>query len=95
MQKLSKFKVLHNALIYGDYTIVIYPKKIKIGALQGTLQLQFIVEYKHNVIFTTTGIDSLEDVIEAIFELEKDDSSYKDAKLFNETLQKIIKGESK
>ena len=91
MQKLSKFKVLHNMLIYGDYSIKMYPLKIKTGVLQ----LQFIIEYKGNVIFTTRGTDSLEDVIEAIFELEKDDSEYKDAKLFNETLQKIVKGVSK
>jgi hypothetical protein len=92
MQKLSKFKVLHNSLIYGDYSIIIRPKKIDTSALQSTMQLQFIVEYKQNVIFTTTGIDSLEDVVDTIFELEKDDSIYKDTKQFNETLQKIIKG---
>ena len=83
MIDLSKFKVDKNCLIYGDYCIAIKPQK---DIVYGSY-LQYTVSYKNSLIFSD---DNLEDVIQVVFELEKDDQDYKDRKAFEKVLNKIL-----
>ena len=78
MKQLSMFKVIQNTLVYGDYKIRITP------------HLKFVVCYKGMEIFSSNEKDTLEDVIEVIFELEKDDQDFKDRKSFQLCLEKIM-----
>ena len=78
MKQLSRFKVIQNTLVYGDYKIRITP------------HLKFAVYYKDKEIFSSNEKDTLEDVIEVIFELEKDDQDFKDRKSFQLSLEKIL-----
>lgn len=78
MKQLSRFKVIQNTLLYGDYNISIaqHPK--------------FVVCYRGREIFSSNEKDTLEDVIEVIFELEKDDQDFKDRESFQLCLKKIL-----
>jgi len=76
--KLSRFKVIQNTLVYGDYKISLTP------------YLKFIVYYQDKEIFSSNEKDTLEDIIEVIFELEKDDQDFKDRKTFQLCLEKIV-----
>jgi hypothetical protein len=51
---------------------------------------KLIVYYQDKEIFNSDEKDTLEDIIETIFELEKDDQEYKDRKAFQLCLKKII-----
>ncbi|MEG2307120.1 MAG: hypothetical protein RSB94_07250 [Erysipelotrichaceae bacterium] len=86
MKILTKFKVERNYLVYGDYRIRIIPFH---NFSEGNY-LKFVVYYKDKEIFSTNEKDTLEDIIETIFELEKDDQEYKNRESFNKTLHKII-----
>lgn len=88
MKRLTKFKVEKNTLVYGNYKIRVCPSRNDFG----TNYLKYTVSYQAKDIFSSGIKDTLEDIIETIFELEKDDQEYKDAKLFNQTLTKIVKG---
>ena len=59
MKQLSRFKVIQNTLVYGDYKISLAPYR------------KFTVYYQDKEIFSSDEKDTLEDVIEVIFELEK------------------------
>ena len=87
MKQLSRFKVIRNKLMYGDYKIIIAPYCER---CEGEY-LKFIVCYQDREIFSSNEKDTLEDIIEVIFELEKDDQEYKDGESFNKTLHKIVK----
>ena len=78
VKQLSRFKVVQNMLVYGDYKISLtpYPK--------------FVVCYQGREIFSSNEKDTLEDIIEVIFELEKDDQDFKDRKTFQLCLKKIL-----
>jgi len=86
VKNLSRFKVVQNTLVYGEYKISItsYHKRC-----EGTY-LKFIVYYQDREIFSSDEKDSLEDIIETIFELEKDDQEYKDREAFQLCLNKIM-----
>ena len=86
MKQLSRFKVIQNTLVYGDYKIRItsYHKRCE------GIYLKFIVCYQDKEIFSSDEKDTLEDVIEVIFELEKDDQDFKDRKAFQLCLKKIM-----
>ncbi|MEG2707258.1 MAG: hypothetical protein RR959_07935 [Erysipelotrichaceae bacterium] len=86
MKTLTKFKVERNYLVYSDYKIRIIPFH---NFSEGNY-LKFVVHYKDKEIFSANEKDTLEDIIETIFELEKDDQEYKDQEAFNKTLHKII-----
>lgn len=86
MKQLSRFKVVQNTLVYGDYKIRITPYYRR---FEGTY-LKFIVCYQGREIFIGDEKDTLEDVIEVIFELEKDDQEYKDRESFQLCLEKIL-----
>ena len=78
MKQLSRFKVIQNALVYGDYKISLTPYH------------KFTVYYQGREIFSSDEKDTLEDVIEVIFELEKDDQDFKERKTFQLCLEKIV-----
>ena len=78
MKQLSRFKVIQNTLVYGDYKISL------------TLYHKFIVYYQDKEIFSSDEKDTLEDIIEVIFELEKDDQDFKDRESFQLCLTKIL-----
>ena len=86
MKQLSRFKVIQNTLVYGDYKISITPYCER---CEGKY-LKFIVYYQDKEIFSSDEKDTLEDVIEVIFELEKDDQDFKDRKSFQLCLNKIM-----
>ena len=86
MKQLSRFKVIQNTLVYGDYKISITPYCER---CEGNY-LKFIVYYQDKEIFSSNEKDTLEDVIEVIFELEKDDQDFKDRKSFQLCLNKIM-----
>ena len=78
MKYLSRFKVIQDTLAYGDYKISLTP------------QPKFVVCYQGREIFSSNEKDTLEDVIEVIFELEKDDQEYKDRKAFESCLRNLL-----
>ena len=78
MKNLSRFKVIQNTLVYGDYKISL------------TSHPKFVVCYQGITIFSCDEKDTLEDVNEVIFELEKDDQDFKDRKSFQLCLNKIM-----
>ena len=78
MKQLSRFKVIQNTLVYEDYKISLTPHP------------KFVVCYQGREIFSGDEKDTLEDVIEVIFELEKDDQDFKDRKTFQLILEKIL-----
>ena len=79
MKYLSRFKVIQDTLAYGDYKISLTP------------QPKFVVCYQGREIFSSSNEkDTLEDVIEVIFELEKDDQDFKDRESFRLCLEKIV-----
>ena len=78
MKQLSRFKVIQNTLVYGDYKISI------------TSHPKFVVCYQDKEIFSSDEEDTLEDIIETVFELEKQDEDYKDRKSFQLCLNKIL-----
>ena len=78
MKQLSRFKVIQNMLVYGDYNIRITPYH------------KFVVCYQGREIFSSNEKDTLEDIIEVIFELEKDDQDFKDRESFQLCLTKIL-----
>ena len=78
MKQLSRFKVIQNTLVYGDYKISLTPHP------------KFVVCYQGREIFSSNEKDNLEDVIETIFELEKDDQDFKDSESFRLCLTKIL-----
>ena len=78
MKQLLRFKVIQNTLVYGDYKISLTPYH------------KFTVYYQDKEIFSSDEKDTLEDVIEVIFELEKDDQDFKDRKSFQLSLEKIL-----
>ena len=78
MKQLSRFKVIQNMLVYGEYKISI------------TQHPKFVVCYKGMEIFSSDEKDTLEDIIEVIFELEKDDQDFKDRESFRLCLAKIL-----
>ena len=86
MKNLSRFKVIQNTLVYGDYKISIakYYERC-----EGTY-LKFVVYYQDKEIISSNEKDTLEDVIEVIFELEKDDQDFKDREAFQLCLEKIM-----
>ena len=86
MKQLSRFKVIQNMLVYGDYKIIIAPYCER---CEGEY-LKFIVCYQDREIFSSNEKDTLEDIIEVIFELEKDDQYFKDRKSFQVCLEKIL-----
>ena len=86
MKQLSRFKVVQNMIVYGEYKIRITPYYKR---CEGT-HLKFIVYYQDKEIFSSDEKDSLEDVIEVIFELEKDDQDFKDRESFRLCLAKIL-----
>lgn len=78
MKYLSRFKVIRNMLVYGEYKIRITPYD------------KYIVYYQDKEIFVGDEKDTLEDTIETIFELEKDDQEYKDRKAFEACLRNLL-----
>ena len=78
MKQLSRFKVIQNTLVYGDYKISLTP------------QPKFVVYYQDKEIFSSNEKDTLEDIIEVVFELEKDDQDFKDRKSFQLCLENIL-----
>lgn len=86
MKQLSRFKVIQNMLVYGEYKIRITPYHKR---CEGTY-LKFIVYYQDKEIFSNDEKDTLEDIIETIFELEKDDQEYKDRKAFESCLRNLL-----
>ena len=78
MKNLSRFKVIQNTLVYGEYKIRITPHP------------KFVVCYKGMEIFSSNEEDTLEDIIEVIFELEKNDQDFKDRESFRLCLTKIL-----
>ena len=86
MKQLSRFKVIQNTLVYGDYKISITPHYER---CEGAY-LKFVVYYQDKEIFSSNEKDTLEDIIETIFELEKQDGEYKDRKSFQLCLNNIL-----
>ena len=86
MKNLSRFKVVQNTLVYGEYKISITTHYER---CEGTY-LKFVVYYQDKEIFSSNEKDTLEDVIEVIFELEKDDQYFKDREAFQLCLNKIM-----
>ena len=86
MKNLSRFKVDKDTLLYGEYSICILP----LYSASGGYYLKFVVYYKDKEIFSSDDEDTLEDIIETIFELEKQDEDYKDRKSFKICLTKIL-----
>ena len=86
MNNLTRFKVIQNTLVYGEYKIRIAPYY---KDFEGDY-LKFVVYYKDKEIFSSNEKDTLEDVIEVIFELEKDDQDFKDRESFRLCLAKIL-----
>ena len=86
MKQLSRFKVIQNTLVYGDYSISITPYCDRCDGAY----IKFVVCYQDKEIFSSNEKDTLEDVIEVIFELEKDDQDFKDRKSFQLCLNKIM-----
>ena len=86
MKQLSRFKVIQNTLVYGEYKISITPYCER---CEGKY-LKFVVCYKGMEIFSSNEKDTLEDIIEVIFELEKDDQDFKDRESFRLCLTKIL-----
>ena len=86
MKQLSRFKVIQNTLVYGDYNISITPYCDRCDGAY----IKFVVCYQDKEIFSSNEKDTLEDVIEVIFELEKDDQDFKDRKSFQLCLNKIM-----
>ena len=86
MKQLSRFKVIQNALVYGEYKIRITPYCERCDGAY----IKFVVCYQDKEIFSSNEKDTLEDIIETIFELEKQDEDYKDRKSFQLCLNKIL-----
>lgn len=86
MKQLSRFKVIQNILVYSEYKIRITSHHKR---CEGTY-LKFIVYYQNKEIFSSYEKDTLEDIIETIFELEKDDQEYKDREAFESCLRNLL-----
>ena len=86
MKQLSRFKVIQNTLVYGYYKISLTPYCERCEVTY----LKFTVYYQDKEIFSSNEKDTLEDVIEVIFELEKDDQDFKDRESFRLCLTKIL-----
>ena len=86
MKQLSRFKVIQNMLVYSEYKISITPYHKRCEGVY----LKFVVCYQGREIFSSNEKDTLEDIIEVIFELEKDDQDFKDRESFRLCLKKIL-----
>ena len=87
MNYLNQFKVEKNSLSFLDYEIAIKP--ISVNDVFPKVVLTFHVYHKGSLLFVEDDI-SLEEVMEVVLELAKEDKEYKDRAAFNQTLRTLL-----
>ena len=86
MNYLNQFKVEKNSLSFFDYNITIKP--VRVNAIFSKAALTFHVHHKGSLLFVEEDM-SLEEVMEVVLELSKEDKEYKDRAAFNQTLREL------
>lgn len=87
MNYLNQFKVEKNSLSFLDYKIVIKP--VSVNDVFHKAALTFHVHHKGSLLFVEEDM-SLEEVMEVVLELAKEDKEYKDRAAFNQTLRTLL-----
>lgn len=87
MNYLNQFKVEKNYLSFFDYKITI--KSTIVNDVFSKSALTFHVHNKGSLLFVEEDI-SLEEVMEVVLELAKEDKEYKDRAAFNQTLRMLL-----
>lgn len=88
MNYLNQFKVENNSLSFFDYKITIKP--VRVNEVFSKAALTFHVNHKGSLLFVEEDM-SLEEVMEVVLQLAKEDKEYKDRAAFNETLRTLLK----
>lgn len=88
MNYLNQFKVENNSLSFLGYKITIRP--IYANGLFSKSALTFHVHHKGSLLFVEEDM-SLEEVMEVVLQLAKEDKEYKDRASFNQTLRNMLK----
>lgn len=86
MNYLNQFKVKKNSLSFFDYKITIKP--VRVNDVFSKTTLTFHVHHKGSLLFVEEDM-SLEDVMEVVLQLAKEDKEYKDRAAFNQTLREL------
>lgn len=87
MNYLNQFKVENNSLSFLDYKITIKP--VSINHVFSNAALTFHVHHKGSLLFVEEDM-SLEEVMEVVLQLAKEDKEYKDRAAFNQTLRTLL-----
>ena len=87
MNYLNQFKVKNNSLSFLDYKINIKPTYVH--HVLTKVILTFHVHHKGSLLFVEEDM-SLEEVMEVVLQLAKEDKEYKDRAAFNQTLITLL-----
>lgn len=87
MNYLNQFKVEKNSLSFFDYKIAIKP--VRVNDVFSKAALTFHVHHKGSLLFVEEDV-SLEEVMEVVLQLAKEDKEYKDRAAFNQTLRNML-----
>ena len=87
MNYLNQFKVEKNSLSFLDYKITI--KAVSVSDVFSKAALTFHVHHKGSLLFVEEDM-SLEEVMEVVLQLAKEDKEYKDRATFNQTLRTLL-----
>ena len=87
MNHLNQFKVEKNSLSFLDYKITIKP--VSVNDVFSKVALTFHVHHNGSLLFVEEDM-SLEEVMEVVLQLAKEDKEYKDRAAFNQTLRKLL-----
>ena len=92
MNYLNQFKVENNSLSFLDYKITMKP--VSVNDVFSKAALTFHVHHKGSLLFVEDDI-SLEEVMEVVLQLAKEDKEYKDRAAFNQTLIALLNKSAK
>ena len=87
MNYLNQFKVEKNSLSFFDYKIAIEP--VRVNDVFSKAALTFHVHHKGSLLFVEEDV-SLEEVMEVVLQLAREDKEYKDRAAFNQTLRNML-----
>lgn len=87
MNYLNQFKVKKNSLSFLDYKVTIKPTYVH--HVLPKVILTFHVHHKGGLLFVEEDM-SLEEVMEVVLQLAKEDKQYKDRAAFNKTLRTLL-----
>ena len=87
MNYLNQFKVEKNSLSFFDYKIAMKP--VRVNGVFSKAALTFHVHHKGSLLFVEEDV-CLEEVMEVVLQLAKEDKEYKDRAAFNQTLRALL-----